>query len=416
MNLLPAQTAQALRLAFLPAVAGVATSREERHMRRLFHQAEHFLRRQRPDQALALLQARSVPPQTWPLCWHPCWYLLVGWALLQQNQPRQARSVFKQGLKILKRLLRHCGARRRAGLSEWREWLHYFLGVSWYIDGQPVQALFHHRLALRAITDGVIRDPELVMLIHKGLGDVYLSLGAPAEAIGCFRRAKQYGQDVTAPDTEALLAWSLGLAYQSQGDFRRASLAFSAALRLVEQLDAKLLVSRLQSLLGQVHIRLQHHGAAETLLRQALGSAERLGDPVTRAMALLGLAALHLARGKPDKAIRATQDGLATLQETKDHQIIGQLFLTLARAFEAQGNLGAAEEALLSAISTLQQVQQYGLIVRAHEHYGAFLAGQGRFQEAYEQLRTAPYRTAASLARQVVPRPAPPGRRGSSPG
>jgi tetratricopeptide (TPR) repeat protein len=281
-------------------------------------------------------------------------------------------------------------------LREWREWLHYFLGVSLYLDDQPIQALFHHRLALQAITDGIIRDPELVMLIHKGLGDVYLSLGAPAEAIGFFRRAKRYGQDVCAPDTEGLLEWSLGLAYKFQGDFRRASLAFSKALRIFERVEARPLVSQLQSLLGQVQIRMQHYDSAETLLRQALGAAERLGDPVSRAMARLHLAALHLARGKPDKAIRTARDGLALLEETRGQQITGQLYLTLARAFEAQCDLAAAEEALLTAITTFRQTQQYGLIVSAHEHYGTFLADQGRFQEAFEQLRAAPYKFTAA--------------------
>ena len=198
-----------------------------------------------------------------------------------------------------------------------------------------------------------------------------------------------------------MIEWSLGLAYQFQGDFPRAREAFSQAVSIFEQLDAKPQVSQLRSLLGQVMIGIQHYDEAEALLRQALGAAERTGDPSTRALALRNLAALHVARGKAAKAIRTVQDGLALLQETKDQQTSGQLYLTLARAYESQQNLAATEAALTAAIAALKQTQKYGLRVHAHECYGTFLADQGRFREAYEQLLLASHQTAAALVQQA---------------
>jgi tetratricopeptide (TPR) repeat protein len=397
MDLIPSKMPLAQHMEPSPRIPNLATRPEEFLIRRRLEQAEQFIRHQSPAQALALLQTPNILPLKWPLIWHPCWHILVGWAMLQQNQPLEARAVLQQGMKTLKRLIRRSSAARRAFLREWLEWLRYFLGVSFCINDQPIQALFYHRRGLEAIADNIIRDPELMMLIYKGMGDVYVTLGAYTEAITFFQRAKRCGQDICAPDAQGLIEWGLGLAHKFQSDHSQASQAFSNALHIFERFEAKTLVSQLQSLLGQVQIWLHHYDKAGTILRQALGAAERSGDPFSRAIALRNLAALHLALGKSERAIRTAQDGLAILQQAKNAQITGQLYLTLARAYEAQHNLVDAEAALVSAITTLKQTQQYGLLVRAHDRYGQFLHHQGRFQEAYEQVLIAPCKTASSL-------------------
>jgi tetratricopeptide (TPR) repeat protein len=215
------------------------------------------------------------------------------------------------------------------------------------------------------------------------------------------RLARERGEDVCAPRARGLIEWSLGVAYQFQGDFPRARRAFSQAIPIFERLNAQPQVAQLQSLLGQVLLGLQRHDEAEALLRQALGSAVRTGDPSARALALQSLAAVQLARGKPAKALRALQDGLALLEEIRDGQITGQLYLTLACASRAQQHLAATEAALTAAIVAFKQTRKYGLLARAYEHYGTFLADQGRFPEAYEQLRLASYLTASALLKQA---------------
>ncbi|HLV98061.1 MAG TPA: hypothetical protein VKT82_05230 [Ktedonobacterales bacterium] len=381
-----------------PRVPGPAAQRAEQQIRHHLARVEQFIHQQRPEKALALLQAPGTPPSSWPLLWHPGWYLFAGWAMLQQNQPKSARAAFTQGLKALQRLMRRPSAARRPFLGEWREWLHHFLGMSFCLDEQPIQALFYYRRGLRAIGDGVVRDPKLMMLIHKGMGEAYLTLGLYAEAIAFFTQAKHDGQDVCTPHDQGLIEWGLGRAYKFQGNLTQASSAFSQALHIFERLDAKPLVAQLQSLLGLMQIWSHHQDEAEVLLRQALGTARRTGDLFAHAIASGNVAALYLAQGKVERALHTAQETLALLQETHNQDIMGYLYLTLARIFESQSNLAATEEALTSAIMAFQQTQHYGLLVRARERYSTFLAKQGRFQEAYEQLLMAPYKTAASLS------------------
>lgn len=382
-------TRQARRQPEQPSrLSGPTTGVAEHAIKRCLAQAEHLIRQQRPIAALALLPAPGVPLAAWPQSWHLRWSALVGWALIEYGQPEAASGVLQQGLELFDELQSRPEAAERLS-PELGEWLRYFLGVSYCRDDQPVQALRCHSQGLAAIAAGAIRDPELTMLHYQGLGLAYLALGADAKAIACLTLARQRGQDVYDPHVEGVIDWSLGQAYTQQGDLLQARRTLIQALRRFEQLNAQSLVAQVRALLGQVLLLQQDLVEAEAVLLQALRAAERLGDPQTRGVALECLARVHLACGKSEPAIRMVQAGLSQLQETQDQPINGQLYLTLAEAYEVQHNHYAAEEALKKAIQFLRQTHQEGLIFRAHERYGLFLARQGRFAEAYVQMQDA---------------------------
>lgn len=276
------------------------------------------------------------------------------------------------------------------------EWLRYFLGAGLCSCNQPVQALLCHQQGLAAIADGAIRNSELLMLVYKGLGNAYLILGAYAEATAYFLLAREQGKDVYAPCAQGLIEWGLGLVYTLQGHLLQAKDALVRALHLFERLDARPLMAEVWPLLGQVLMHLRRDDEARMVLRRAVEAAERIGDPATRGIVLGSVALLHLAQEHPAKAISAILEGLAALQELRDQQIAGQLYLVLARAYELQRDPDVAEEAFKTALALLYDTQHRGLIIRAHECYGQFLADQRRFQEAYEQVQAAS-RTASYL-------------------
>jgi tetratricopeptide (TPR) repeat protein len=313
---------------------------------------------------------------------------MMGWALIEHHQPEAACDVLQQGLELFAKLRSQPETAEQVPV-EVGEWLRYFLGVSYCRSDQSIQALHCHSQGLAAIAAGAIHDPELAMLHYQGLGHAYLALGADAKAIACFILARQRGQDVCDPHAEGVIDWRLGQAYMQQGNLLHAKRLLIHALRRFEQLDALPLVAQVRALLGQVLLLQYHLAEAEAMLRQALGAAERLSDSQTRGVALERLARVYLARGKPEPAIRMVQAGLSQLQETRDQSIKGQLCLTLAEAYEMQHDYHAAEGVLKTAIRLLQQTHQEGLISRAHERYGQFLAGQERFAEAYIQMQDA---------------------------
>jgi Tfp pilus assembly protein PilF len=83
------------------------------------------------------------------------------------------------------------------------------------------------------------------------------------------------------------------------------------------------------------------------------------------------------------------KEGLKIVAGTGDKRTEGQLHLTAAAVLEAKKDAKAAESDFKKALKIFQQTEDADLVGRAHEKYGKFLAEQGRFQEAYEQMHQA---------------------------
>jgi len=252
--------------------------------------------------------------------------------------------------------------------------------------GQPAQAREHHLRCLAAISDGRVTDPELTFLIYKALGNDNSMLGRYDEAILFFQRACNKAEDLNDPRQRGLAFWGLAQTYESSGDLFRAEAAFREALNTFERLNNIQLASQLHAVLGQVLTKLKNYEKAERHLRLALESAERINDVYARGIALGNLAILHLGQGNPDEAVKAAQEGVSALRQSESYQTEGQVYQTLAEAYEARRDGSAAEQAYKDAITTLARTEADEFLSRVHERYGQFLASQGRFAEAYEQV------------------------------
>ena len=354
-------------------------------IQQLLAEAEEHIRRRELTQAMEVLRNPDQPLINKSLRHYPRWYALVGSTLLRQQQFQEARNVLEQGLLVVEQQRQLRGAKDHE-LREQAEWLRYFLGLSYCMADQPVQALYYHQQGLNAIRDGVIQSHELMQLTYKGSGNAALILGYYHEAIVYFTMAKKHGLDVHDPRAEALIQWGLGMAHKFLGNESEARDAFTLASQTFEQLGEKTLVAQLRSMLANLLIQFQHYDEAEDILRQALGAAQRDGDVHTRGVVLANMAALHLAHGKLERAIRSAQDGLDVLQGKQNYRTTGQLYLTLARAYELQQDLAAAEQAIKTAIEQFRKTQNDGLLKQAQMRYGEFFAERGGYQKAYEQL------------------------------
>lgn len=380
-----AETSAALR----PSPERERQMREEAALLTL-SEAEGLIRQNQPDEALRVLNAdANEPSQDLPLAERPRWYLLAGRALIRKQWFQEAMPLLEKGLNLADTLRAQAPANQKPNLAEMMERLRNFVGGCYYEISQPEMALEYHRRCLAAISDGVVTDLELKLLIYKSLGNDYTALGRHQDAIAFYEEASKLANDMDDPRQQGLAYWGLAVAQQSGGDLLRARLNFQKALAIFEMLDNARLVSQLRSMFGQILINLKQYDEAEKNLRQSLGAAERAGDSHTRGIALGNFAHMHLAKGDLEKAIKTAHDGLKVVQETGDRRTEGQLYLTLAEAHKTKQDAKAAERAFKDAISTLEHTQDRELIGRAHEIYGQFLADNGRFQEAYEHMHLA---------------------------
>lgn len=383
-----AETSAALR----PSPERERQMREEAAILTL-SEAEGLIRQNQLDEALLVLNASAnEPPQDLPLAERPRWYWLAGRALARKEWFQEAMPILEKGLNLADTLRAQAPANQKPNLAEMMERLRHDIGGCYYELSQTEMALEYHRRCLAAITDGVVSDLELKLLIYKSLGNDHMALGRHQDATAFYEEASKLANDMDDPRQQGLAYWGLALVQRSSGDLARARLNFQKALSIFEVLDNARLVSQLRSMFGEILINLKQYDEAEKNLRQSLGAAERSGDSHTRGLALMNFADMHLAKGDLEKSIKTAHDGLKVVKESGDRRTEGQLYLTLASAHEARKDASAAEaaeKAYKDAIRILEKTQDRVLIGRAHENYGQFLANQGRFQEAYEHMHLA---------------------------
>jgi tetratricopeptide (TPR) repeat protein len=377
------------------ATSGASTStlsdeerqQREQEARHMLIEAEEWLVKGQADKALAVLRAdANEPPTALPLVEKPRWYWLAGWAGVWGKKYPQTIGWLEHGLAVVDAARAQAPAPQKARLAEMAERIRNFLGVCYYDQAQPAKAFEQHLRCLTAITNEAVTDPELKLLIYKSLGNDTSMLGRHEEAIDFYKRACKLAEDMNDPRQRGLAYWGLGLAYKSSGDLFRSEGAFHEAVDIFERLDNLELAARLHAMQGQVLAQLNEYESAEQHLRLALKAAARLENAHPREVALGNLALLYLARRAYDEAIKAAQEGIQSAQQSNNVLGAGQMLQTLAEAYEARGNVATAEQAYKDALTALRETDDKEFIGRAHERYGQFLAAQGRFAEAYEQL------------------------------
>jgi tetratricopeptide (TPR) repeat protein len=264
-----------------------------------------------------------------------------------------------------------------------------YLGSAYAELRQVELAVEYHRRGWQAATDGVVNDPELKLRIYVALCHDYLLLGRHEDAASLYDAAKGQVNDVVNPLAQPAIYWGLTLAHQEAGDLIRARTSVQKAVMAEELQGIVTLAAQLRSLFGQILVQSGKFEEAETNLAQSLSVAQRTGDAMTQGLTLANYADLYLAEGKQEEALKAVREGLKLVAQTGDKRTEGQLHLTRASVHEAQKDAKAAEGDFKKALKIFQQTEDADLIGRAHEKYGKFLAEQGRFQEAYEQMHQA---------------------------
>lgn len=137
---------------------------------------------------------------------------------------------------------------------------------------------------------------------------------------------------------------------------------------------------------------------AEKLLMNNAPTAalERLGDQAAAKIPpqhqarwnwLYGWALLQLQRGP--EAVAQIQEGLKAAQAIHDLCSQGHLNYTLANVYIQQDEQANIDQLFQEAIRCFEQISGYHALICVYDTYGNFLAQQGRYQEAYEQIRHA---------------------------
>lgn len=189
----------------------------------------------------------------------------------------------------------------------------------------------------------IITDGHLKLMIYKGLGNESLILGWYQEATGYYQEAIKQAKNLNALRQQGLAYWGLGLSYQQSNDLPQAKTNYEHALRALGVWENLPLLAQVRALLGQVLIDLGEYRETEVQLTKSQENARNHGDNRSLGIALANIAALHLARGDAEEAIKVATSALPRVQQSQDHQTEGQLLLTLASAYGAAQDFTNAE-------------------------------------------------------------------------
>ena len=160
-------------------------------------------------------------------------YRLRALAYLRVNEPGSARPDLDRAITLAQQLEDPQELERARNA----------LGVVFCQQDLPQQALEHHRLCLRAIHEGVIKDPTFRLNIYRNLANDYWALKDTPQAIAAYKEALALLEDTSSLEQQAGVYWGLSLAYKDEGDITRAMLYAQKALTIYEAAEISLLSS-----------------------------------------------------------------------------------------------------------------------------------------------------------------------------
>src|SRR6266700_4242122 len=257
----------------------------------------------------------------------------------------QARHDYEQAL----------GAGREAhdDVAEWQSLLD--LGALWAERDYQQTGVYFRRAIERA---RAIADPKLLAHSLNRLGNWYLNVGQPNEALRYHQEALATFQTLSDRRGKAATLDLLGMASLLGGDLLQSAAYYEQAIALLRELDER---ERLPSSLANLMLCGGIY-QTETLVPAAVDFAESLqqgelalliageiGLRSDEAYTLIHMAMFLGARGEYARAMEVAQRGLDIAEEiehrqwmTAGHRVLGALYLDLLALSEAQQHLEQA--------------------------------------------------------------------------
>jgi tetratricopeptide (TPR) repeat protein len=277
------------------------------------------------------------------------------------------------------------------------------LGVVFYQQDLPQQALEHHRLGLRAIQEGVVKDPTLRLNIYNNLANDYWALKDTAQAIATYKEALAMLEDTGTLEQQARIYWGISLAYKDAGDMTRAKLYAQQALTIYEAAENQSAVAAISTNLAEIMIDQQQYDEAERLLNRAQDLLARTPDENYESILHTQYATLYLEQGQVEQAAAAAQQALeeskalyrgpgngkdatarANTVRTYTHALSAA-----ARVAERQGNTAEADRLFREALDLVGQTEYGETRYEITFTYADVLSARGDHKQAAVYYRAA---------------------------
>lgn len=270
-------------------------------------------------------------------------------------------------------------------------------------QAKALQALGHLDRALATLQTAAgvadrVRNPVEKARFHARLGDLYLAIGQPDQAMAFLEKGEDLATKAGSREALAGVLINTGVAHASRKDYVDAVAAWEECRYLLDRMaEAPALRSRLLINLARISVRLGDPQAAVEAVREALSGIGDRPDSHEKGRDLvsLGLLAMEGRQIWPDAADEMDPMALSALQRADaiatrldDPELMALARSDLGRLYELRGRNA---EAMTLTLSALFHAQQSGISpeIRYPLHWraGRLHADAGDMDEAIRSYR-----------------------------
>jgi transcriptional regulator with XRE-family HTH domain len=277
------------------------------------------------------------------------------------------------------------------------------IGGAYCEQNLPQLALEYHTRGVQAIQAGVVKDPNLQLLIYSNLANDYWALGDAQRAVAFYQEALKLLDRVGNMERQSGIYWGLSVAYKALGDVARAALYAQRAIGIYEAMANQTAAAQMSVNLAELLIDRGDYPAADAALARARPLLEAGGNALYLSALYQRYAALELARGRQAEAAGYSARGVQ-LSEAVYQAQAGQgdpaarshMLRTYIRALrmagrvaEAQGDPATADARFTTALDLARDAELWEAAADLAYAYAELLTARGAHEQAGTYYRQA---------------------------
>ncbi|MGI8587963.1 MAG: helix-turn-helix domain-containing protein [Chloroflexia bacterium] len=290
-------------------------------------------------------------------------YYLRGLAYLRAEEPGAAQQDLGKAMQLTEKL---------SGAEEMVERIRNAIGASYFQQNLPQMAREHHDRCFQAIQSGVVKDPNLRLMIYTNLAADYSALDNPEGAISVYKEALGLLGEFAGLESQAGIYWGLSLAYKAADDLGSAKLYSGRALDIYEAVNNLNAAAEISLNMAAIMTQRAEYADAEKALERARALLDCTDNPASMSALHHSYADLELRRKQPESAAKHAAQSLE----------LG------SQAYKDRAKRGDAH----TRSDTLRTyVQALGLAGRVAESKGDTKTADARFREAIKLAGEAQY-------------------------
>ncbi len=229
---------------------------------------------------------------------------------------------------------------------------------------------------------------DLLAKVFLRLGTVYNRRGQWTHAINSYRKCLDLGDNVEPSDR----AWAysgLGLIYGWQGEWGQAEKCHNFAMRVAEQSNDQLWLSRAVNNLGEIFQQTGQLEKAKDHYQESIRMKKVLGDRFGLLWTYNNLGSLYLKLGERSRASKVLNRSLNLARKLKSPEEEARALEFLGALQTLKGNFKRANDYYLEALKICEKVNEPHIKADIQSKMGISYEQEGRIKDAIAALAEA---------------------------